>query len=695
MAIDSEGVQDRAPSGALLVIEPERRYFRGMKQNFDAITARAERSVIASDAFQGFLRENNLRLSDVIKCGARGPITGYRFPRNLPWKDLPIIEKPEIGYAIHGVNYDFGVGPGGLFGGSGVSKHYRHEWLPEESLGDVRVVVIDGIEPTDRLIRRHTVMFDHLECSELPEFFIYLREKIIPVNRERVFSLRAAFEAEERFDFAHSLNASILVGRALYDLGRKLDLPRDWLRIIPITGSQRPYSFPLVLQVLFELRRSAGGEVADIVGRSHFDDEYAALHRSGHVHRVDDEGLPVFEWRGTGKYRPWIISGHQEISELDWAYGTLLSIGLVGARADGMIGITERGLALLEYMGREGDDPDVLLRWRDPQGVNGAQEDIRSMDRWLSSFFRGMKRKVSNLRPWGHVEAGGGFDPNLSCERYIYGELLELTKEDLASPDIASFLDQLENSTFDRSWHSSDFGIVYDRTKLGEPKRSGVWWGVPLGVDSNLESIARWGMVARDQIRLPKPFVRLPAALAKRLSHTHRIVGCGMTYEMPHRLLEVRGALENKWPRNRDTIFRGWHFLIADIDALPKDARELLGRLATLPGHSVDHNRTTFRLTRSRQGIHVVIGFAVSSGLSNMSFGHSRSPHYCLGGAAAFIREHYAPFMEMRGTSEPSSWRIDDRLEVPVIEVDFNDDHTKRIDEILMNSDTGLAPPSH
>src|SRR5690606_34824828 len=120
--------------------------------------------------------------------------------------------------------------------------------------------------------------------------------------------------------------------------------------------------------------------------------------------------------------------------------------------ADGALAITERGLALVETFGRDGDDPDVLLRWRDSEGVNGSQSSIKAMDRWLSRFFRATKRKVASMPAWGHVEVGGEVDPGLCAERYAFGTSIALSAEDLEDAEVAEYIRQIERKTAGEAW---------------------------------------------------------------------------------------------------------------------------------------------------------------------------------------------------------------------------------------------------
>src|SRR5690606_260436 len=119
---------------------------------------------------------------------------GYRMPRNIPWKEFPVVRRPDIDYAIHGLTH-YRVRPTSSFWQAATSRgdeprHFDIAHFPVELAGIVDLVVLDGVEDADRIVRQHTVMFDQIDLSDLPRFFAYRDGVITPIDHERVFSLR-------------------------------------------------------------------------------------------------------------------------------------------------------------------------------------------------------------------------------------------------------------------------------------------------------------------------------------------------------------------------------------------------------------------------------------------------------------------------------------------------------------------------
>jgi hypothetical protein len=112
---------------------------------------------------------------------------------------------------------------------------------------------------------------------------------------------------------------------------------------------------------------------------------------------AEGAGESMVHWPGTGRHQAVAVSSSypREI------FGHLVAAGLVTVDGNGRAGLTEVARRFLDHLHPDCEDPDIMVRWRDPvTGLirNGAEP---SVDAWTKRFFGRAKNKLdrSRVRP--------------------------------------------------------------------------------------------------------------------------------------------------------------------------------------------------------------------------------------------------------------------------------------------------------
>lgn len=544
-----------------------------------------------------FLREIGqlgYKPTDVIDIQPDASIASFHWPRNLAWKSLPLIQEPQ---------YRGGWCPRMVMDDAGMQRGVRTPDSPRLKSDDdgnverspitnasTRILVVADYKREDRTLFEVSAVAGDLSQASLMHFD---GTGLAMVDRSEIVEMQHHFSAHERFVFNHALNLFVLGGRAWVKAAREHGYSQQHVEYyVPKPGSLGWRSaHPLALQVLYLLRKS--GSVAEH-GKSAIYDQlksHSKMAAALPFFRIDG-GRFIFEWRGSGRYSPWIedLGYVDDDMELGKAWDGVVHIlsDLVGADfigADGdRIALTALGHRFLELIGDEADDPDVLLRWRTADGRLGAPVDVPAMDRWLNRAFRSIKRKVNGLSSSPPTEAVDHPWPAAPTNVvYARGYSIPLSTEMLADPAMDGLLQEFSLHEAANEMSNRDCGIVRSHIGYGDPGiPEALWIGMPLGVyDSDQQSLAKL-----DAFRDWQAFDERVRGLASRFSETRlgswlagdpSVIEAGRTAE-EHVVFAEPGVLCEPDPDAPVSIvIKGIVLAIDDLRNETHELRQLIG----------------------------------------------------------------------------------------------------------------------
>jgi hypothetical protein len=479
-----------------------------------------------------FLREIGdlgYKPTDVIDIQPDASIASFRWPRNLSWKSLPLIEAPD---------YRGGHCPRSVLDDAGMQRGVRTANSPRSDLGgehsierspiinaSTRVLVVADYERADRTIFEVSAVAGPELAG--PALIHFDGTRLEPINADEIAEIRRHYSAHERFVFNHALNLFVIGGRAWVKAAREHGYTQQHVEYyVPQPNLNWRTAHPLALQILYSLR--AHGAVAKEQGKSAIYDLHKSPARMVSAlpfFRIEGNHL-VFEWKGSGRYAPWIEDlgpfEHGVEMERPWdgvvhLLSDLVMADLIGT--DGSrVALTALGDRYLELMGDEADDPDVLLRWRTADGRLGAPEDVPAMDRWLNRAFRAIKRKVNGLSASPPTEAvEHAWPPAPKNVIHARGYSIPLSAEMLSDPDVDALLQEFARHEDANELRKRECGIIRAHRGFGElGAAKGLWIGIPLGVyDTSQQTLAKL-----DALRDWRSFDERVSGLRARLAET-------------------------------------------------------------------------------------------------------------------------------------------------------------------------------
>jgi hypothetical protein len=263
----------------------------------------------------------------------------------------------------------------------------------------------------------------HKEHSDKKDFLMFSFNGIslIPITQEQIEHAQNYWIAHERFLYNYILNSWILFRKVFLQAMKETEqvVSNRFLKDIDISYCQFEDNYnPFTLQLLYHIADHRKKVFYEGMTRWNVDP------KDSHSHTIYSRKLleltnliqicePNYQWiwRGAGTYythygalrRGEFVTTHgiKEIPQRGYgghqnSLRFLKNTGLIAPTKSGYI-TTCVGEKFLQLIGSEANDPDVLLRWRKPDGRLGAAEDIPAMDRWLNRVFRSIKRKVAKM----------------------------------------------------------------------------------------------------------------------------------------------------------------------------------------------------------------------------------------------------------------------------------------------------------
>ena len=201
---------------------------------------------------------------------------------------------------------------------------------------------------------------------------------------QAVASLKRPWGPSERFFYQYQVNAITIFGRAFSKALQRAGSP---------PGARAGHlSDPMWLQMLY---RAASGTFA-WEGARHLPS--VRRHDMSPISGMPDlldasepEAVRLtVRLSGSGKY-PALPASRKWVST---TISDLITCGWIVADRSGLMLLTELGKAFLDVIHADSDDPDMLLRWRDPTNglITCGKEDL--VDAWIRRFFGKTKNKM-------------------------------------------------------------------------------------------------------------------------------------------------------------------------------------------------------------------------------------------------------------------------------------------------------------
>ncbi|NTF18145.1 hypothetical protein G6L37_06980 [Agrobacterium rubi] len=414
----------------------------------------------------------------------------YRtFPRNHDWKALPIVGEAAVTH-----RFSDRVNRGGPH------ESRRHHFDPYVA-GTRHVIVSSEMRDTSRL-RKLLAIWDGRPAGQEVVLHFFDGVELVPAPAGYVATLRDRYRAEEHFIWNWHLNWVLLCSRALAKVSTDDGADRmAYESIAPSLGkSHNVIATPVAMAILYDLRRR--GCVAD--GDDH---QSEIRHRDPRPVRslpfisCSDAGDRIdLRYSGTGAY-PSVCADDLVFSpgslhrtdagwplQFDSLHGILSSLrwwGLVILTETEELRLTSIGARFLDLIGPSLDDPDVFLRWIDPDTGFWAASAIPAIDRWLHKAFRAVKRRVSGLPAAPVVEMPKTVWPEWSERRFqvVHGRVKRISRKMLGDPRISEMIRQIDDASRALAFRERRFGIGRDSSCLGYDDTPFIFWaGAPVGV---------------------------------------------------------------------------------------------------------------------------------------------------------------------------------------------------------------------
>ncbi len=444
----------------------------------------------------------------IVEIVMNGDGRAYDFPRGISWSEFPVVQKPAFDYGIcHGYFFerdeDTGVVRGSLHTRFG--KRAKH-LLPNVS----RLVVVD--EDFDDRILWEAISPVWASASVKPKIALATTSSFLEMGADRADALELKYRGHDRFMFNYMFNMLVIGGRARIKAAKKGDRPwnawngRHLYHEGRAVGKMDDLAFvsPEAVNFLQEMGR------VEPIPMTEVPDEYELTPFRDKLTSMPNFSMSgpdlMFHCRGSGKYAIAFVKvgGFVKASNLstdptkagEHHYTTFkldrrrsCDDPVVNARAlfhggyiasfNGRTRLTAQGREMIDLLGPEIDDADILLRWRTPDGRICTETDIPQADRWIQRKFRALKRRVARLpaSPFGEPDVTLPTRPEFrSVIRGSYADITSFPIEQRF--EICARIEALQNGVPANECRA---GIVYDRMAMSPfDCPLGVWVGLPL-----------------------------------------------------------------------------------------------------------------------------------------------------------------------------------------------------------------------
>lgn len=338
------------------------------------------------------------------------PLTTWARPRGLGWADYPVVS--DMAYRIDPSTW----GKARVHHGPADRIVPSHVLDAPVALRGAEVIAIMLTGPWFSSLRdehEEAVLAQHLRVLRAAGVGDDTSVMVVRLARAPYFTTLGALArfcadalARDRLTFSYGVNASVIHGRVLADiLDRKARseilppevrcLPGDDLSLRQARDRAREgmisdLGSPLGLQVLYRLRRLGGeGCPPTVPGRSHTHRKYPGFDLHALGGGTDEDGNAV--WTGTGRYPPVALDEHRmELIQKAVRRFMLADVVPDGVAGAGNLALTETGLAFLDALHPDNEDPDCLNRWASP-----GTPDVAAMDSWVLRNFRKAKHRIA------------------------------------------------------------------------------------------------------------------------------------------------------------------------------------------------------------------------------------------------------------------------------------------------------------
>lgn len=426
------------------------------------------------------------------------------WPRNIPWKSLPVISESRTRQTFPNPQAD-GILISPLGSDMNQVSPERDYDLVVRSVR--RIVVWDHWKDTPKL-RGLLSIWDERKAPVVVSFFDGLN--VNDATPSYVSDLKSAHEAEERFLWNYKLNFVMICSRAIAQVASEFgELKDTYARIAPRLDAGRSWiANPLSLHILYRLKDEDDQTPIDPRPREKMDyyEHRNMMVSASPVSSFDfTTGKYSIRISGSGTYPAYIINdlafdSHQN-TELNASYltddfgltlGWLSNFGYISLDAADRLRLTAKGHRLLELLGPGLNDPDVLLRWRSPTTGGWKRDAIPAIDRWINRTFREVKRRMATLHPAPVIERDVSEWTNAPEGRsVVLGFFKRIEKSDLADPEFAKSLASAEASSLAQPFKKRRFGVLRDTLTMDNDYVPIAFWvGIPVGIYSS-KTVAR------------------------------------------------------------------------------------------------------------------------------------------------------------------------------------------------------------
>lgn len=504
MTNDKIGARESAPenhplTGLALYVEARRR--------FDPETGKGRRQAWSdiSMSCREFLTRHGRAAENVRSVIRDNHGINYRFPRDIPWKKFPHIQRPvhDYGraYIAHCYRHDDGrIGSDPQFN---IRDRHAGNWRQNvDGRKTSRKALADDLPIIEEIVVLADPWDNELVWEAVapvfsvnPHVVVWVKTfhgDPIRVQPDEIASLERKFRAKHHLAFNYIYNMIVLGSRArfvaaqfgedvAYETSAGYHLFHEESHDVMADPAQQFTPFSIEALRLISQQRPTAQVSYEDVDRVWKD----ALSRLEFMRRSDD-GSVHLEWAGSGKFAPW----REKVAGLNDKGGTvgdqltdlmsLYTSGLITI-VDGEVAITPNGRAFVQILGNTVTDPDLLLRWRTAEGIVASERDIPAIDRWLSSHFRALKRKVASFPPSPLTEPGLRWKIPARNRLVVRGHRID--SADLTSPQIRELTKSINENNRALGLSDQRVGFVFSEDPFDQSERpTGFWFGRPLGI---------------------------------------------------------------------------------------------------------------------------------------------------------------------------------------------------------------------